>query len=132
MALGAYADRSYLARRGTPRNPQDLLAHELIGSDTDTSILRGFEAMGFPANRETFCLRTDDFIVQWQALRAGLGIGFLADYMQRFNENIVQVLPGQLKIPPLPMWLAVHREIRTSRRIRAVYDFLASELLRAL
>jgi hypothetical protein len=26
------------------------------------------------------------------------------------------------------MWLAVHREVRTSQRIRAVYDFLASEL----
>jgi hypothetical protein len=28
----------------------------------------------------------------------------------------------------LPMWLAVHREIRTNRRIRAVYDFLADAL----
>jgi hypothetical protein len=26
------------------------------------------------------------------------------------------------------MWLAVHREIRTNRRIRAVYDFLAEAL----
>jgi hypothetical protein len=26
------------------------------------------------------------------------------------------------------MWLAVHREIRTNQRIRAVYDFLASSL----
>ena len=25
-------------------------------------------------------------------------------------------------------WLAVHREVRTSQRIRAVYDFLAREL----
>jgi hypothetical protein len=28
----------------------------------------------------------------------------------------------------LPVWLAVHREVRTSQRIRAVYDFLAAEL----
>ena len=132
VALGAYAHRSYLDRRGTPRKPQDLLTHELIGSDSDTAILRGFEAMGFPAKREIFSLRTDDFIVQWQALRAGLGVGFLASYMQRFDADVVQVLPGQLKIPPLPMWLAVHREIRTSRRIRAVYDFLAVELPQVL
>jgi DNA-binding transcriptional LysR family regulator len=132
VALGAYAHRSYLDRRGTPRKPQDLLTHELIGSDSDTAILRGFEAMGFPAKREIFSLRTDDFIVQWQALRAGMGVGFLASYMQRFDSDVVQVLPGQLKIPPLPMWLAVHREIRTSRRIRAVYDFLAVELPQVL
>lgn len=39
-----------------------------------------------------------------------------------------RVLPGLLTIPVLPMWLAVHREIRTNRRIRAVYDFLADAL----
>ncbi|WP_260397136.1 hypothetical protein [Variovorax sp. KBW07] len=30
-----------------------------------------------------------------------------------------------LKLPVMPVWLAVHREVRTDRRIRAVYDFLA-------
>jgi len=32
----------------------------------------------------------------------------------------------------LPVWLAVHREIRTSGRIRAVYDFLAEAVPQAL
>jgi DNA-binding transcriptional LysR family regulator len=128
VALGAFAHRSYLARRGTPRVPTDLLAHDLIGSDTDTSILQGFSAMGYPVGREVFALRTDDFIAQWQAVRAGLGIGFVANYMARTDVDVVPVLAGQLKVPALPMWLAVHREIRTSRRIRAVYDFLAASL----
>ena len=30
------------------------------------------------------------------------------------------------------MWLAVHREIRTSQRIRAVYDFLAQAIPKVL
>jgi len=128
VALGAYAHKTYLARRGTPRKPQDLLAHDLIGSDTDTSILQGFQALGYPVSREIFALRSDDFIVQWEALQAGYGIGFMADYMRRDQPDVVRVLPGQLKIPPLPMWLAVHREIRTNRRIRAVYDYLAGAL----
>jgi DNA-binding transcriptional LysR family regulator len=128
VALGAFAHRSYLARRGLPRVPTDLLAHDLIGSDTDPSILQGFAAMGYPVGKEIFALRTDDFIVQWQAVRAGLGVGFLANYMARTDPEVVPVLQNQLKVPALPMWLAVHREIRTSRRIRAVYDFLAASL----
>ena len=128
VALGAYAHKTYLSRRGTPRKPVDLLTHDLIGSDTDTSILQGFQAMGYPVSREIFALRSDDFIVQWAALQAGYGIGFVADYMRRDQPEVVHVLSGQLKIPPLPMWLAVHREIRTNRRIRAVYDYLASTL----
>ena len=33
-------------------------------------------------------------------------------------RQLVPLLP-MIKIPPLPIWLTVHREIRTSRRIRA-------------
>ncbi|MDR3395264.1 MAG: LysR family transcriptional regulator [Parasulfuritortus sp.] len=132
VALGAYAHRSYLARRGTPRQLADLLQHELIGSDTDNAILQGFEALGYPVTREAFALRSDDLLVQWQAVRAGLGVGFAADYMGRGEPDVVRLLPGLLKIPPLPMWLAVHREIRTNRHIRAAYDFLAEALPREL
>ncbi|TAH10196.1 MAG: LysR family transcriptional regulator [Curvibacter sp.] len=128
VGIGAYAHQSYLARRGALRTPTDMLQHDLIGDDSNTTILQGFQAMGFPVAREAFAMRTDDLIVQWRAVQAGLGIGFIADYMARTDPDIVRVLPGQLTIPPLPMWLAVHREIRTNQRIRAVYDFLAEAL----
>ncbi len=126
--LGAYAHRSYLARHAPLRKPADLLQHELIGSDTDSAIVQGFAAMGYPVTHELFVLRSDDFIVQWQAVRAAMGIGFCADYMARTESDVLPVLAAQLKIPPLPMWLAVHREIRSNARIRAVFDFLAQAL----
>jgi DNA-binding transcriptional LysR family regulator len=128
VAVGAFAHRSYLARRGPIRQPADLVDHDLIGSDSDTTILDGFKRMGHPAGKELFALRTDDLIVQWQAVRAGLGIGFVADYVARTDADVVPVLPGLLRIPPLPMWLAVHREIRSNPLIRSVYDFLAKAL----
>ena len=78
-----------------------------------------------------FALRTDDLIAYWEAVRAGLGIGFISDYIGRSDRNLVPLVP-ELKIPPLPIWLTVHREIRTSRRIRAVYDFLAQAVPQSL
>jgi DNA-binding transcriptional LysR family regulator len=128
VSLGAFAHRRYLERHRSLRQATDLLQHALIGSDADTSILRGFQAMGYPVTRDSFVLRSDDFLVQWQAVRAGLGIGFCADYMAGSDRDVLPVLPGLLKIPPLPMWLAVHREIRSNPRIRAVFDFLADGL----
>ena len=104
------------------------MGHDLIGSDSDTAILDGFRASGNPVSKDLFAFRTDDLIVQWEAVRAGLGIGFVPSYMARSDVDVMQVLPDVLRIPPLPMWLAVHREIRTSRLIRTVYDFLASAL----
>jgi DNA-binding transcriptional LysR family regulator len=132
VRLGAYAHRSYLARHSPLRKATDLLQHELIGSDAEPAILQGFAAMGYPVTRKAFAFRSDDFIVQWQAVRAGLGIGFCADYLARTDPEVLPVLPGLLKVPTLPMWLAVHREIRSSKRIRSVFDFLAEALPKAL
>jgi DNA-binding transcriptional LysR family regulator len=60
-------------------------------------------------------------------VRAGLGIGFVARYMLREDPDVLPLLPG-LRLPALPVWLVVHREIRSVRRVRAVYDALAREL----
>jgi len=128
VGLCVCAHKSYLARSAPLEQPSDLLNHTLIGSDTDPAILNGFKAMGLPIAREAFAFRCDDFVVQWQAVRAGLGVGFTAEYMLRSDTEVVPVLSQQLRIPPLPMWLAVHREIRTDKRIRAVYDYLAKAM----
>ena len=131
VTLGTYAHRDYLRRRGTPRQPQDLLNHALVGSDRDEAILKGMAGFGLPVTRESFAFRCDDLIAYWEAVRAGLGIGFIADYLAATDKDVVAVLP-MVKVPPLPIWLTVHREIRTSRRIRAVYDFLSQAVPKAL
>lgn len=131
VAIGTYAHRDYLRRRGTPRAPADLLTHELIGNDRNTDILRGFAEMGFSIKREDFALRTDDLNAYHAAVGAGLGVGFLPRYAARLNPELVPLLP-LLSIPPLPMWMAVHREIRSNPRIRQTWDFLAQALPQTL
>jgi len=131
VAIRTCAHQDYLRRRGVPRQPADLLSHDLIGSDRNDEILKGFTAMGFGVTRENFAFRTDDLIVVWQAVRAGLGIGFVSEHLIRTDPAVVPVL-SKLAIEPLPVWLAVHREIRTNKRIRAVYDFLSEALAGAI
>ena len=125
--MGIFGHSSYLARRGTPRRVEDLFAHELVGNDTVDTIVRAARALGHELGREAFSLRSDDLMVQWSAVRSGFGLGFLGLYQAQAEPELQRVLPA-LKIAPLPMWLAVHREIRTSQRIRAVYDYLAHSL----
>jgi DNA-binding transcriptional LysR family regulator len=127
VTVGVYAHKSYIAKHGAPQQPEGLLNHALIGFDADDTMIRGFSQFGQTINKESFALRSDDLMVQWQALVAGCGIGFVADYMGRHQPDLVKLLP-MLVIPPLPMWLAVHREIRSSQRIRAVFDYLATAL----
>ena len=131
VTLRACAHQDYLRRRGVPRQPNDLLAHDLIGGDRNDDTLKGFAAQGLVVGREQFAFRADDLIVVWQAVRAKLGVGFVSEHLIRSDPAVIPVLP-KLKIQPLPVWLAVHKEIRTSKRIRAVYDFLADALPAAI
>jgi DNA-binding transcriptional LysR family regulator len=127
LGISAYAHSRYLRKHGAPAAPRDLLGHQLIGDDQIATIINGFRAFGQAVTREHFALRSDDHIVQWQALRAGLGIGFVADYLAKTERGVVRVLPN-LTIPALPVWLTTHREIHGNPRIRRVFDFLAAQL----
>jgi len=131
IPIVACAHQRYLKRAGTPRQPADLLQHRLIGYDQDAAIVRGFAAMGLSITREQFALRTDDQVAYGRLVAAGAGIGFAAQYNLRHWRGVVPLLP-MLQIPPLPCWLAVHREIRGSRLVRRVYDFLAEAIPREL
>lgn len=123
IPMVACASRDYLQQHGIPTQTTDLLRHRLLGFDASDAIVRGFESMGYPIQREQFCFRTDDMLAYWQAVRAGMGVGFVAAYMVASDPDVTPLLP-QLSLPNLPIWLTVHREIRTSPRIRSVYDFL--------
>ena len=131
VPIVAAAHQDYLAGAGLPRTPADLLRHRLIGFDRDESMLRGFQSMGFPITREHFALRTDDHLAYGRLVATGAGIGFVARYNLAHWPGVVSVLP-MLKVPALPCWLAVHREIRGNPLVRRVYDFLAQALPPAL
>ena len=131
VGIGAYAHESYLQRMGVPLEPPDLARHTLIGyADSDT-IERGFASLGVPLKREHFAIRTDDQVAYGMLVARGAGIGFIAHYNARHWPEVRRVLP-QLAIPALPCWLAVHREIRASKVVRKVYDFLANAVPQAL
>lgn len=131
LPIVAAAHERYLARAGTPQRPQDLLQHRLLGYDRDDTLRRGFAALGLPVSPGQFALRTDDQVAYGRLVAAGAGIGFVAHYNLVHWPGVRPLLP-MLKIPPLPCWLAVHREIRGNPLVRRVFDHLAEAIPRAL
>jgi DNA-binding transcriptional LysR family regulator len=131
VEIVACAHVNYIQRHGQPLTMADLMNHRMIGSDTYGEIETQAKALGFDPRKLNFSFRSDDYMAQWAAVKAGLGVGFTADYVAA-NEPEVQLLLPKMKLPVLPIWLTVHREIKNSGPIRAVYDFLAKEVPRAL
>lgn len=122
--LGLFAHRDYLERHGKP-TPATMAAHAWIGLDRSDQLIRGFADAGFQVSREFFALRCDNLIIGWQALLAGLGIGVGMRRVAAQSPELVAVL-RQVRVPPLPLWLVAHRELRGTPRIRAVFDALAA------
>ena len=127
MEIGAFAARSYLARRGQPRNVADLRAHDLIGYDASELVIRGMRAAGLEATRDWFALRCDSQTAYWELVRAGCGIGFGLRYLG-LADPLVEEIDLGLAIPRLPVWLAAHQAMRQTPRIRRVWEALAEGL----
>lgn len=125
--LGLYAHRNYLTQIGGDIDPTRLHDYRWIGLDRNTQLVEGFRSAGHNIDRHFFGLRSDNMIVGLQAVRAGLGIGLLNQPVASTDPDLVQVLPEQA-LPSMPVWLMAHRELRGTRRLRVVFDFLADEL----
>ena len=125
----ACAHESYLARRGTPERPEQLVEHDLIGFDRSDLFISAARRMGFDLSRNDFIVRTDSQTNIWELMKAGLGIGFAQAAVVAETPGMVPLLPD-FRPPPLEVWLTTHRELFTSRRIRAIYDRLGEGLSR--
>jgi len=126
VPIGLYAHRDYLARFGAPESVADLAQHCVIGFDRDDSSFRSVGGEG-PFSREAFRFRCDDEIAQIAALRAGVGIGGCQDGVARRTPELVPVLPGAVRFG-LEMWLVMHEDLKSTRRVRRLYDALAAGL----
>lgn len=116
------ASPEYLARAGTPSDPIALLEHPLVGLDADLD-LAGPRALGFPLEREHFVFRSDSRLAGIAAVRAGMGIGFVQRPIVERDPALVR-LELDLRLPRLPLFVVTHAEMRTSRRMRTVFDAL--------
>lgn len=130
IAIGLFGSADYLQRRGAPDTIESLLRHDLIGLDRSDEVIRGFASQGIVVDRDAFAVRCDDHVVLVELIAAGLGLGFVA-VAAAVARGLV---PVPLPITPLqlPVWIATHQEVHTSRRIRLIADALAAALTTVL
>ncbi|MDB5432601.1 MAG: transcriptional regulator, LysR family [Caulobacter sp.] len=126
VRLGLYAHRSYLAHRPAPQSLEEMAGHAIVGFDHETPFLREL-LRRLPVSREQFTYRADSDLAQLAAIRAGVGIGFIQHAIARRDPGLVELLAGQLPFE-LGIWVAMHEDLRASRRMRLTFDALAEGL----
>jgi DNA-binding transcriptional LysR family regulator len=76
-----------------------------------------------------FALKADSDLAQLAAIRAGFGIGICQIGLARRDAALMRVLPDAFEMR-LSTWVAMHENLRSTPRYRAVFDALAAGLQR--
>ena len=83
--------------------------------------------LGLDCREEQFPIVTSNHLVQWELCKQGSGVCMMMDEVGAKEPAVVKVFP-ELPSIPVPLWVVCHRELRTSRRLRLVFDWLAKGL----
>jgi DNA-binding transcriptional LysR family regulator len=131
-----FAAPEYIEERGIPQTPQDLDDHDLIvyGDDARPPVvnLNWLLEAGTKNNvKRRPILQVNSIYGIFRAVQSGLGIGALPDYMSREVGNLVELLP-ELRGPSIDAYFVYPEELRKSKRIVVLRDFLVNEVRSAL
>ncbi|MFB2561836.1 LysR family transcriptional regulator [Rhizobium sp. IMFF44] len=127
ISLGLFAHRDYIQRNGKPETVGDLRRHQLIGFDRQTAYIRMMTRRYPVLEGISFSFRSDHSIALHNALRAGIGIGFLQIPLASRDPALVQLLP-EIKVE-IDTWIVMHENLKTSPRCRVTFDALVTGLL---
>jgi DNA-binding transcriptional LysR family regulator len=122
-----YASQDWVRRHGHPRQAAEAAAHAFIGSDRSGRYLGYLRAHGLPVTEQNFSAYAENSNTAWALVRQGLGIGAMMDEVAAAFADVVRVLDEVPRVV-FPIWLVTHRELRTARRIRIVFDVLMEGL----
>lgn len=122
-----YATPAYLDQIGNPSSLAGFSQADFIGFDDNKPLLNGLNALGFNLTGRNFPVLTGSHLVHWDLVKQGLGVGVMQMRTGDAEPLVRRILPTMDPIE-VPVWLVAHRELRTSRRVRLVFDFLFDEL----
>jgi len=127
IEAGFYAHERYLAAHGTPKSIAALTGHALIGFDREDAFVRTVQAR-FPfLLRTNLAFRSDSYLAQLAALRAGYGIGVCQCAIAARDASLIHVLPDAFSYK-MDTWLAMHEDLRHSPRCAATFTAIAKGL----
>ena len=122
-----YATPDFRHRLGSPCRWADLAEADFVGFDRTELLIEGLRAFGLHLTPRNFPVSADSHLVHWAFVRQGFGIGLITEAVGDADPAVLRVLPQEAPVT-FPIWLATHRELHTSLRVRLVFDLLADAL----
>ena len=123
-----YATPGLLKDLGDERTPSDLAAADFIGFGfMQQDYIKGLNSVGISVTSSNFKVICNNQSTHWEMTKKGVGIGIMPIGIGDKEPLVIRVLPENW-VFEREVWLVAHRELRTNRRLRTVFDHLAANL----
>ena len=126
--LGIYASAAYVKRNGAPADVVALKRHRLIGYVEEHAFSSALDYVRELYDGAPTSFESASAVTQLEALRAGVGLGVIHQFIARRFKDLVRVLPERRATRAY--WLVTHGDTRGLGRIRAVAEHLAKAVAR--
>ncbi|MDF1794675.1 MAG: LysR family transcriptional regulator [Thalassobaculaceae bacterium] len=130
-----YAAPEYLTKHGLPKTPADLASHRLViygetAHPPFPNVNWLLDTATGHRGRHVNVVRLNNYFAMYRAVQTGLGIAALPDYMAREDVGLIRVIPD-LEGPQVPTYFVYPEELRHSKRIMVLRDFLIQEVAKS-
>jgi DNA-binding transcriptional LysR family regulator len=125
-SLGIYASADYLKAHQKPREVGELAGHRLIGYVEEYAFSSALDYVRELYGGAPTAFECASAVTQFEALRAGLGLGVVHDFIARRFKDLRRVLPERRATRSY--WIVTHEDTRGLGRIRAVCEHMIASV----
>jgi DNA-binding transcriptional LysR family regulator len=127
--VALYASKGYADRVGLPKSEADLPRHRFIGHENIESRAPFFRWLASLVPHEAFVFRTNDNEAQLDAVKGGVGLGFLSVLAARDIPDLVEVMSPRQEWQS-PLWLVTHVDLHRTPKVQAFLSALKEDAQR--
>ncbi len=132
MQVGAYASSSYIRRFGSPQSLAQLDRHRIVSYSGapahHLTAITWLETAGLDGRKSREPeFRVNSVLAMKYAIRAGIGIGMLPEYLIEEESELVPVL-AEIETPKMPIFYCYPVELKGSKKVQVLRDFLLSKM----
>src|SRR5216683_4507868 len=125
IAFGVYASPDYLERFGTPNFAGGCAGHRVLSLPDQFCDLPQMQWLAGLTAKARVVLKTGSYESRLHSLLAGDGMAYLPLFHGDEVPGLTRIEGTPTAAPVVDIWLAVHKDNRNVRRIRAIIDAVA-------
>lgn len=126
-----YGAPDYLQQRPKINQLSELAELEniqIIGFDKSNLVTDVLNRQGWNLTDQNFAIITPFQLLQLELCKESQGLIFLPENIGNNEPKLCRAFENLGSVMTLPVWLVCHQELRTSLRVKRVFDFIAEEI----